>query len=128
MTFSPKAILMLTAIGLIVDQIPALHCLSIGARLLHCVAAWKCITDNLWVINVVRFGYKIPFWCKPYQVRVPTNPKVSPEAHEVLITEAKGLLDKCAIKEAIHTPDEFISSYFAVPKPRSTKFRPILNL
>ena len=113
---------------MIVESIPALHSLAIGARLLHCVAAWKQITDNLWVINVIRFGYKIPFWRKPYQSRVPINPKVSPAAHEVLITEAQGLLEKGAIKETTHSEDEFISSYFAVPKPRSAKFRPILNL
>ena len=36
--------------------------------------------------------------------------------------------DKHAIISVDHTPGEYISSYFAVPKPRSTKFRPILNL
>ena len=119
---------MITAVGLIIETIPALNSLAIGGRLLHCVAAWKCITDNLWVRNTVRFGYKMPFRSKPYQTKVPGNPKVSPEATEVLNSEAKGLLDKKAIKEAVHEQGEFISSYFAVPKPRSTKFRPIINL
>ena len=112
---------------MVVEAIPSLHSLVIGGRLLHCVASWKLITDNL-VRNVVRQGYKIPFRCKPFQSKVPTNPEVSPEAHEVLVKEAQGLLDKGAIVEVEHVEDEYISSYFAVPKPRSAKFRPILNL
>ena len=113
---------MITSLGIVLSSIPALHSLAIGGRLLQCVSAWKLITDNLWVTNVIRFGYKIPFKSKPFQSGVPSNPKVSPEAHEVLVQEALGLLDKKAIVEVGHHPDEFISSYFAVPKPRSEKF------
>ena len=120
--------MLITAFGLIVENIPSLHLLCIGGRLAHCVQAWKVITDSKWIINVTRFGYKIPLKQKPKQSKAPTNPTVSPEAHQVLVDEALGLLEKGAIKEVFNEPDEYISSYFAVPKPRSTKFRPILNL
>ena len=45
-----------------------------------------------------------------------------------MVSEAQGLLDKSAIREVSPTNDQFLSPYFAVPKPRSTKWRPILNL
>ena len=70
----------------------------------------------------------MPVRTKPTQSKIPDNPEVSDEALEVLNKEALGLLDKGAICIADHEPGEFFSSYFAVPKPRSTKFRPILNL
>ena len=42
--------------------------------------------------------------------------------------EAKEVEDKRAVISVDHTPGEYRSSYFAVPKPRSTQFRPTLNL
>ena len=71
---------------------------------------------------------KSPFRSKPYQSKIPENPNVSPEAFEVLKIEANELIKKKAVRIASHMEDEFISTYFAVPKPRSAKFRPILNL
>ena len=53
---------------------------------------------------------------------------MGPEARDILNTEAQGLLDKNAISIVEHEPGEYISSYFVVPKPRSSKFRPIINL
>ena len=50
-------------------------------------------------------------------------------AFTVLVNEAKELKSKQAVIVASHCKGEYISSYFAVPKPRSPgKFRPILNL
>ena len=90
--------------------------------------AWQILTENKWVRSIVRFGYKIPLWRKPFQKSAPKNPTVSPEAHKVLVEEANGLLEKAAIVETKPLEDQYISSYFAVPKPRSDKWRPILNL
>ena len=86
------------------------------------------ITANNWVVNVVRFGYKMPFKFKPIQLKIPYNPKSSPEAFSVLQEEAFGLFEKGAIKKVLKESGQFISSYFAVPKPRSSKWRLILNL
>ena len=46
---------------------------------------------------MVRIGYKIPLISKPFQSKIPTNPKVKPEAHQVLLDEAEGLLKKGSI-------------------------------
>ena len=89
--------------------------MKIGGRLAHCVSAWKAITTNKWIRNVIRFGYKIPLKCKPYQSRVPSNPTVSPEAHEVLLEEAEDLLKKGAIMVAQMEDSTYFSGYFAVP-------------
>ena len=126
--FTPAAILMVTASGLVVDTLPALHGMPIGGRLAFCTHAWKLLTENKWIRNIIRFGYKIPLWRKPYQKSAPKNPSVTPQAHCVLVEEAKGLLGKKAIAETQHCEGEYLSSYFAVPKPRSDKWRPILNL
>ena len=126
--FSAQAIMLVTSIGLVVSKIPALSQLEIGGRLRHCVSAWKSVTESKWIRNVVRIGYKIPLISKPFQSKIPTNPKVKPEAHQVLLDEAKGLLEKGAIMVSEMEEGQFVSSYFAVPKPRSDKWRPILNL
>ena len=127
--FSSAAIMLVTAVGLITDSLPLLHNLPIGGRLIHCVYALKLLTTIRWVRNVVQKGYQIPLLFKPWQSKEPGNPKATnDDAHQVLVTEAQGLLDKCAIQEATPTSGQFISSYFAVPKPCSSKWRPILNL
>ena len=68
--FTPAAILMVTALGLVVDTLPALHGMPIGGRLAFCTHAWKLLTENKWIRNIIRFGYKNPLWSKPYQKSV----------------------------------------------------------
>ena len=127
--FSSTAIMMVTAVGLLVDRIPTLDSLPLGGRLRHCIDGWRKICNNSWVCNVVEFGYNIPFKFKPKQNKIPSNPQVSSLAHDVLKNEAIDLKAKGAVRVATHCAGEYISSYFAVPKPRSPgKFRPILNL
>ena len=127
--FSATAMLMVASVGLVLDYIPTLDSLPLGGRLRHCVQNWRIICDNSWVMGVVEFGYKIPLKYPPFQRKPPANPPVSGPAHDVLVAEAIGLKAKEAVSVVDHTPGEYISSYFAVPKPRSPgKFRPILNL
>ena len=127
--FTSAAIMMVTAVGLIVDHIPLLNSLPLGGRLSQCIDAWRKVCNNSWVCNVVEFGYKIPLKFKPKQKKIPTNPQVTDSALNVLVKEAKELKAKKAVSVVSHCEGEYISSYFAVPKLRSPgKFRPILNL
>jgi hypothetical protein len=127
--FSAVALCMVTTIGLAVDIIPALDKLPLAGRISSCVNGWKIICNNSWVCSVVEFGYKIPLKFLPRQFRIPVNPSVSGAAHQVLIDEAIGLKNKAAVSVVEPIKGQYISSYFAVPKPRSPgKFRPILNL
>lgn len=67
--------MMITAIGITTAIIPSLHALSIGGRLLHCVAAWKLISSKLWIVNVVRFGYKFRSRINHFNRKFPTIPR-----------------------------------------------------
>ena len=127
--FSTYAMMLVTTVGLLLDNIPTLDMLPLGGRLRHCVQNWRIICQNSWVLGVVEYGYKIPLKFPPFQRNPPTNPSVSGPAYDVLVQEAIGLKTKEAVSVVDHCPGEYISSYFAVPKPRSPgKFRPILNL
>ena len=127
--FTSAAVLLVTSVGLIVENIPALDSLPLGGRLRHCIDGWRRICTNNWVCNVVEFGYKIPLKYIPRQVRIPSNPNTIGPAYDILVAEAQELKAKEAVCVVSHSPGEYISSYFAVPKPRSPgKFRPILNL
>ena len=120
---------MITALGFVLDTIPVLNSLPLGGRLKHCAATWNKVCNNNWVEDVVSSGYKIPFKYIPVQYFVPKNPVVTGTAHEILKDEASELLLKEAIAPVNPATDQFVSSYFAVPKPRSPgKWRPILNL
>ena len=127
--FSATALLMLTSLGFILSSIPFLNQLPLGGRLSRCIDNWKKVTDSRWIRNVVSHGYKIPFKYPPKQKHVPTNPVASGPAHDVLVAEAADLLLKEAVVAVDPVPGQYVSSYFAVTKPRSPgKFRPILNL
>ena len=120
---------MITALGFVVDSIPLLNSLPLGGRLKHCAQTWNRVCGNNWVEDVVRSGYKIPFKFIPVQHRVPINPKVSGVAYDILDAEASELILKEAVAPVNPSPDQYVSSYFAVTKPRSPgKWRPILNL
>ena len=91
----------------------------------------ETVCKNSWVQDVVSSGYKIPFKYIPIQHRLPHNTTLlfSGPAHDILLMEAAELVSKEAVAPVNPVTGQFVSSYFAVPKPRSPgKFRPILNL
>ena len=77
------------------------------------------VCKNSWVQDVVLSGYKIPFKYIPIQHRLPHNPVVSGPAHDILLTEAAELVSKEAVAPVNPVTGQFVSSYFAVPKPKS---------
>ena len=80
-------------------------------------------------LSVVEFGYKIPLKSLPFQRKLPKNPPAVGKAHDILVQEANDLLNKHAVSVVEPVDDQYISSYFAVPKPRKPdSWRPILNL
>ena len=127
--FSATVLLLFTSLGFIVETIPLLNKLPLGGRLKHCKHIWSRVCQSVWVNDVVSVGYKIPFKYEPCQSRIPVNPTVSGPAYDVLVAEAAELLAKEAVAPVAPDVGQYVSSYFAVPKPRSPgKFRPILNL
>ena len=127
--FSPVAIMMVTAMGLVTSTIPALHELPLGGRIANCIDNWRQVVQNDWVLSIVEEGYRIPLNSLPFQRKTPPNPSASGEAHNVLVNEALDLKLKAAVSVVSPEPSQFLSSYFAVPKPhRINQYRPILNL
>ena len=104
----------------------SLECIAVS---INFISNWKRITDNNWVLSVVEFGHKIPLKSSPSQSRVPKNPPAVGNAHDILVQEANDLLNKHAVSFVEPVDGQYISSYFAVPKPRKIdQWRPILNL
>ena len=126
---SPASILMVTSLGFVTSMLPTMESLPLGGRISNFISNWKRITDNNWVLSVVEFGYKIPLKSSPSQSRVPKNPPAVGNAHDILVQEANDLLNKHAVSFVEPVDGQYISSYFAVPKPRKIdQWRPILNL
>ena len=126
---SPLAILMVTAVGLVVETIPTIHEIPLGGRLRVCIDNWKKIVSNDWVLSVIEFGYSIPLKHLPSQHKIPKNPPTTGEAHQVLVKEALDLKAKAAVSVVTPVDNQYLSSYFSVPKPnRVNQWRPILNL
>ena len=126
---SNTALTMVSSTGLCLNDIPALDVMPIGGRVRKCVSNWKKVCSNTWVLDVISNGYRIPLDTIPRQDSIPSNPVVVGEAHEILVKEALTLKEKSAISVVEHCDGEYISTYFAVPKPnRPGQYRPILNL
>ena len=128
--FSKSTELLVSDSGLDISRILDLDALPLGGRISKCFENWERIVSNEWVLSVVREGYKIPLKSKPFQKAVPKNPKPKGlAAFDVLVKEAIDLKLKGAVTVVEHCQEEYVSSYFAVPKPhRENQFRPILNL
>ena len=126
---TPAVLMLFTTLGFVLDHIPTLSSIPLGGRISQFVNNWRLINCSDWVLNVVEFGYSIPLRKIPKQKRLPKNPKATGAAYDVLVDEALQLKAKGAVKAVTSCEGEYISSYFAVPKPRRLDaFRPILNL
>ena len=126
---SNTALTLVKSVGLSTDNIPSLDAMPVGGRLTHCIDNWKIVCTRKWVLDVVSKGYRIPMNNVPVQHSIPPNPAAAGLAHDILVAEALDLKAKHAIKVVDHVEGEYISSYFAVPKPnRPDQYRPILNL
>lgn len=99
-----------------------------AARLLDFLPAWKRVTDDAWVLRVVREGYRIEFTSVPsFNGIRETRP---PQAQaDVLSDEVASLLLKGAIRPVPPHDQKrgYYSTYFLVPK-KDGGYRPILNL
>lgn len=99
--------------------------LPVGGRLGHFAEEWENITQDRWVLSVVRRGYKIPFIKKPTLSLSPQFFKQS--TNPVLEEEVQKLLLKRAV-ESINPEDPgFYSRIFLVPK-KNGKWRLVIDL
>ena len=98
------------------------------SRISQCLPAWEIITNDEWVLRVVRQGYKLQFKhdppSTPYHGR---NPPATPEAKDILDAEAAEVVLKGAATIVDHSLHEITSGFFARPKKEVGKWRPIVN-
>ena len=102
--------------------------LPVGGRLAHFVEAWRALTSDRWVLEVVESGYCIEFATFPPPSGTRQTPLVGGPGGP-LGQEVSALLEKHAI-EAVPPQERgqgFYSGFFLRPK-KSGALRPILNL
>uniref|UniRef100_A0A803TRP3 ribonuclease H n=1 Tax=Anolis carolinensis TaxID=28377 RepID=A0A803TRP3_ANOCA len=94
----------------------------------HCLAqfapAWRAITTDKWVLQIISSGYSIEFFQQPHTGCIKATPP-----SKVLQEEIRTLLDKGAIVQ-LHPSmfsQAFFSRYFLVPKKDGGQ-RPVLDL
>ena len=91
----------------------------------HFQKRWEEITENSWVLSVVKKGYKIPFLRKPSLS--PTPVFLQQTESLVLEEEVKKLLLKGAVEKINPEGPGFYSRIFLVPK-KNGKLRLIIDL
>ena len=104
--------------------------LPVGSRLHEFWEKWAALGVSPKVISVLREGYILPFWSRPYLTRNPTITScyVDPHRNSYLLEALHQLLDKNAV-ELVQNPQSlgFYNRLFLVPKPNN-RWRPILDL
>lgn len=102
--------------------------IPVGGRLKYFVQEWEKITQDQWVLSVIRDGLKFEFTAKPPYTGI-RHTNVNVQNAAILQSEVEKLLQKGAIEPV---PPEnmktgFYSTFFLVPK-KTGDLRPIINL
>ena len=97
----------------------------VGGRLAHFVHNWQSITDDPWVLSIIRRGYLIPFSEPPPLSEVPIFFNQSKDSR--LEEEVANLLLKGAVEKIDPVSPGFYSRIFIVPK-KNGKSRLIIDL
>ena len=99
--------------------------IPVGGRLAHFVQNWPKITDDEWVLSLVRKGYRIPFLERPILLQNPVffQQPLSQQLEE----EFASLLSKGAVEEIIPECPGYYSRIFLVLK-KNGKLRLIIDL
>ena len=97
----------------------------VGGRLAHFAQNWAEITDDKWVLSVVRKWYRIPFLKHP--ILSPDPVFFQQPLSQQLEEEVASLLSKGAVEEIIPECPGYYSRIFLVPK-KNGKLRLIIEL
>ena len=99
--------------------------IPVGGRLAHFAQNWAKITDDKWVLSLVRKGYRIPFLKRP--ILSPDPVFFQQPLSQQLEEEVASLLSKGAVEEIIPKCPGYYSRIFLVPK-KNRKLRLIIDL
>ena len=99
--------------------------IQVGGRLAHFAQNWQKVTNNKWVLSLVKTGYRIPFIERPPLTVDPIffQQSLSPQLEE----EVASLLQKGAVEEIHPVSPGFYSRIYLVPK-KNGKVRLIIDL
>lgn len=102
--------------------------IPVGGRLKFFYQNWQNITDDKWVLSVIKEGFKFNFIKKPPHSGIKVT-SVSAAKQSILEQEVAELLKKNAIEIVPKQNQElgFYSTFFLVPK-KSGQMRPVINL
>ena len=110
------------------DGFPRVLGSQVGGRLRGFLPAWEKITNDAFVLSVVREGFYIDIVEPlPNGVLRSRSPTMSPLFQEHISAEIVSLLEKGAIEEVRDHPRLCLSPVFVIPK-RSGSLRMILNM
>ena len=87
--------------------------IPVGGRLAHFVEQWEELTDNKWVLSIVRNGFKIPFSSVPPLSVVPIN--LSQSSFPLLREEMAELLKKPVV---VQDPGTLVFLFPAIPSTK----------
>ena len=99
--------------------------IPVGGRLAHFAQDWAKITDDKWVLSVIRDGYRIPFLERP--ILSPNPVFFQQPLSQHLEEEVASLLSKGAVEEIMPQCPGHYSRIFLVPK-KNGKLRLIIDL
>ena len=97
----------------------------VGGRLAHFAQNWANITDDEWVLSLIRKGYRIPFKERP--ILSPDPVFFQQPLSQQLEEEVARLLSKGVVEEIIPECPGYYSRIFLVPK-KNGKLRLIIDL
>ncbi|MES9884339.1 MAG: reverse transcriptase domain-containing protein [Sedimenticola sp.] len=101
----------------------------VGGRLAYFLEEWEGITDDTFVLSIVKNGYSIPFITPPCLTPRPVKFPIKDVNHvPILLQVVEELLEKRAVEEVRdHSSPGYYSRLFLVPK-KNGKYRPVIDL
>ena len=101
-------------------------CTFVAGKIKYYYNNWKNITNDRFILDIVKYGLKIDFKSKPQLANVPKIPHNAKDI-SIINLEINKLLKKGVITKCQKEEDDFISTVFVREKKDGT-FRTILNL
>ena len=96
-TCEPEAMAKVGGAGLDITTVKRLSVIPIGGRIAHSPAAWRTVTTDQWVLNIIDEGYKVQFVTLPETPRMAPNPPTDEAGVMVLDGEVEAMLSKGTI-------------------------------
>lgn len=83
--------------------------------LIKCLDFWKSITDDEFVLSLIRGDEPLSYLAPVHQSHFPSNIVSSSESH-IMELEIQSLLDTGVIEKCTPSTDQFVSNIFLAPK------------